>query len=155
MEAYAVVETGGKQYRVEAGQTFDIERLKAEAGTEVELAEVLGRLRHSGEDAVAVGHVELQRPRGAMTVIVPGLECAVSRHVPLSWDPGGVVLLYPDCVARGYGGTSWPVAPGWLTAGTTYYWRVRELSNLCAYSALWSFTTTADAPVHLSGLRIE
>ena len=41
MEAYAVVETGGKQYRVEAGQTFDIERLKAEAGTEVELAEVL------------------------------------------------------------------------------------------------------------------
>ena len=41
MEAYAVVETGGKQYRVEVGKTFDIERLAADAGTDVELSEVL------------------------------------------------------------------------------------------------------------------
>ena len=41
MEAYAVVETGGKQYRVAVGQTFDIERLSAQAGTDVEIAEVL------------------------------------------------------------------------------------------------------------------
>ena len=41
MEAYAVIETGGKQYRVEAGQTIEIERLKDDAGNDVELDTVL------------------------------------------------------------------------------------------------------------------
>jgi len=41
MEAYAVLETGGKQYRVTPGATFEIERLTAEPGTDVELATVL------------------------------------------------------------------------------------------------------------------
>ncbi|NLE42228.1 MAG: 50S ribosomal protein L21 [Lentisphaerae bacterium] len=41
MEAYAVIQTGGKQYRVEAGQTIEIERLADEAGQEVQLATVL------------------------------------------------------------------------------------------------------------------
>ncbi|MDD5705811.1 MAG: 50S ribosomal protein L21 [Kiritimatiellae bacterium] len=41
MDAYAVVETGGKQYRVTAGETLDIERLDAEAGKDVELSTVL------------------------------------------------------------------------------------------------------------------
>lgn len=38
---YAVIATGGKQYRVEAGQTIEIERLKEEAGKEVALTTVL------------------------------------------------------------------------------------------------------------------
>ncbi len=37
---YAVVATGGKQYRVEEGQQLQVERL-GEAGTEVELRPVL------------------------------------------------------------------------------------------------------------------
>jgi len=37
---YAVVKTGGKQYRVEQGQTLDVERL-GEPGTEVSLQPVL------------------------------------------------------------------------------------------------------------------
>ena len=37
---YAVVATGGKQYRVEEGQTLKVERL-GEPGTEVELRAVL------------------------------------------------------------------------------------------------------------------
>jgi large subunit ribosomal protein L21 len=41
MEAYAVVETGGKQYRVTAGQSLDIERLEAKAGEDVEIPAVL------------------------------------------------------------------------------------------------------------------
>lgn len=41
MQSYAVIETGGKQYRVEAGQTIEIERLKEEAGNDVELKAVL------------------------------------------------------------------------------------------------------------------
>ena len=41
MEAYAVLATGGKQYRVTAGATFEIERLEAEAGTDIELNTVM------------------------------------------------------------------------------------------------------------------
>ncbi len=41
MEAYAVVATGGKQYRVTQGQVLDIERLPAKTGDEVELDTVL------------------------------------------------------------------------------------------------------------------
>lgn len=38
---YAVVETGSKQYRVQVGQTLDVELLTAEAGGEVEFDRVL------------------------------------------------------------------------------------------------------------------
>jgi len=36
MEAYAVIETGGKQYRVQQGDVLDVELLKVEAGASVE-----------------------------------------------------------------------------------------------------------------------
>jgi len=38
---YAVIETGGKQYRVSQGITIDVERLSAEIGDTVELDRVL------------------------------------------------------------------------------------------------------------------
>jgi large subunit ribosomal protein L21 len=38
---YAIVETGGKQYKVSAGQTLDVELLAADAGEQVELERVL------------------------------------------------------------------------------------------------------------------
>lgn len=38
---YAVVETGGKQYRVAVGQQIDVEKLEAQAGDEVALERVL------------------------------------------------------------------------------------------------------------------
>ena len=38
---YAVIRTGGKQYTVREGETVDVETLSAEAGEQVELAEVL------------------------------------------------------------------------------------------------------------------
>ena len=41
MEAYAVVETGGKQYRVRAGDTVTVELLDAEAGKQIEIEPVL------------------------------------------------------------------------------------------------------------------
>lgn len=41
MEAYAVIETGGKQYRVQAGDTLDVEKLDAEVGTSIEMENVL------------------------------------------------------------------------------------------------------------------
>jgi len=38
---YAIVKTGGKQYRVEAGDTIAVERLETPVGEKVQLAEVL------------------------------------------------------------------------------------------------------------------
>jgi large subunit ribosomal protein L21 len=41
LEIYAIIETGGKQYRVNPGQTIDVERLDAAEGDIVELDRVL------------------------------------------------------------------------------------------------------------------
>lgn len=41
MEAYAVVETGGKQYIVRTGISIEVERLEGEAGAKVTLDRVL------------------------------------------------------------------------------------------------------------------
>ena len=49
---YAVVKTGGKQYRVSEGDKLKVESLKAEAGEEVSLTDVL--MVGSGE-SVTVG----------------------------------------------------------------------------------------------------
>lgn len=50
--AYAIFKTGGKQYRVEAGDKIDVEKLEAEVGDTVTFEEVLA----SGEgDSLSVG----------------------------------------------------------------------------------------------------
>ncbi len=46
---YAVVETGGKQYRVTPGDTIEVETLEGEVGSEVELDKVLAVTSDSGE----------------------------------------------------------------------------------------------------------
>lgn len=38
---YAVIKTGGKQYRVSEGQILKVEKIQAEAGASVEIGEVL------------------------------------------------------------------------------------------------------------------
>ncbi len=40
MTSYAVIQTGGKQYQVKSGDVIDVEKLEAEVGTRVELADV-------------------------------------------------------------------------------------------------------------------
>jgi large subunit ribosomal protein L21 len=49
---YAIVQTGGKQYRVQAGDLLDVEKLEAEPGSEVTLEQVL---LVGGEGGVQVG----------------------------------------------------------------------------------------------------
>jgi large subunit ribosomal protein L21 len=39
--AYAVIQTGGKQYRISEGDEIEVEKLDVEAGTKTELSEVL------------------------------------------------------------------------------------------------------------------
>lgn len=49
---YAIVETGGKQYRVEHGSTIQVESLPGDVGATIELNQV--RLVH-GEGGVLIG----------------------------------------------------------------------------------------------------
>ena len=49
---YAIVETGGKQYRVETGTTIQVERLPGDVGARIELDKV--HLVH-GNDGILVG----------------------------------------------------------------------------------------------------
>jgi large subunit ribosomal protein L21 len=60
---YAVIRTGGKQYRVTTGDVLRVERLGGEVGSAVEFAEVL---LTSGDGTVRVGTplVEGARVRG-------------------------------------------------------------------------------------------
>lgn len=50
--AYAVIKTGGKQYRVQKGDKLDVEKLEAAVDSEITFSEVL--LRGEG-DSVTIG----------------------------------------------------------------------------------------------------
>jgi large subunit ribosomal protein L21 len=50
MQTYAIVETGGKQYKVSPGQKIDVDRLRVTEGEDVELSKVL--LIADGEDTI-------------------------------------------------------------------------------------------------------
>ncbi|MBT9160114.1 MAG: 50S ribosomal protein L21 [Chloroflexi bacterium] len=65
-QIYAVIATGGKQYRVSPGQVIDVERLPGEKGSPVELGEVL--LVVDGGRIVA-GQAALDRARVRATIV--------------------------------------------------------------------------------------
>jgi large subunit ribosomal protein L21 len=55
---YAVVRTGGRQYRAEVGQTIDVEKLPFEEGENIELDDVLLVVSDSGEPVVGTPNVD-------------------------------------------------------------------------------------------------
>ncbi len=58
--AYAIVKTGGKQYRVEQGQTLLVERLPEEAGATVDLRPLLFRSSDTIYDADGLSKVSVK-----------------------------------------------------------------------------------------------
>jgi large subunit ribosomal protein L21 len=56
---YAIVKTGGKQYRVERGQTLLVERLAAEQGSSVALEPILYRSDDAVFDAASLKKVKV------------------------------------------------------------------------------------------------
>ncbi|MBC8446318.1 MAG: 50S ribosomal protein L21 [Chloroflexi bacterium] len=66
---YAIVETGGKQYRVQPGQTIDVEKLPAVVGDNVTLERVL--LVADGEQ-VTVGQPTVEGAAVQATVVAEG-----------------------------------------------------------------------------------
>jgi len=72
---FAIVKTGGKQYRVAAGDQITVERIAGEVGSEVSLAQVLalgGDSPKVGTPTVADVSVRariVQQPRGTKVVV--------------------------------------------------------------------------------------
>jgi large subunit ribosomal protein L21 len=71
IQVYAVVESGGKQYRVTVGQMIDVEKLAAERGDEVSLETVL--LVADGEK-LKVGQPTVKGASVSATVLHHGLK---------------------------------------------------------------------------------
>ncbi len=69
MPIYAVVQTGGKQYKVATGRTIVVEKLSVEEGATVELSDV--RLVVDGEE-VAVGRPSLEGAKVVAEVVSQG-----------------------------------------------------------------------------------
>ncbi len=66
---YAVIVTGGKQYRVKEGETLRVEKILAEDGANVEFEHVL--MVADGED-IKVGSPELEGAKVSATVTGQG-----------------------------------------------------------------------------------
>ncbi len=63
---YAVVETGGKQYKVAVGDTIEVEKLAANTGDRIELERVL---MVADEGGVRVGQPVLENAKVSATVL--------------------------------------------------------------------------------------
>ena len=66
---YAVIKTGGKQYRVQVGEKLKVEKLSVEAGSELVLDQVL---MVSNNDQVSVGSPLLSGAKVNATVLSQG-----------------------------------------------------------------------------------
>ncbi len=66
---YAIVRTGGKQYRVEPNQTLEVDLLPCEVGQQIELSEVL---LVSGEGGLRLGAPLVEGARVRATVLAHG-----------------------------------------------------------------------------------
>jgi len=76
---YAVVETGSKQYRVEQGQTLDVELLGVSEGDTVELGRVL-MLGGDGQTAVGTPIVSGARVMAEVLGTVKGEKLIVFKY---------------------------------------------------------------------------
>lgn len=63
---YAIIQDRGRQYRVEAGQTINVDLMEAEPGSTIELGQVL---LVGGDDGVRIG-----------TPVVPGARVRAEVH---------------------------------------------------------------------------
>lgn len=78
---YAVIETGGKQYRVAAGDTVEVERLPGDVGQQVTLDRVLVV---SADDSVRVGQPLVAGASVRATVLGPvqGPKVRIYKYKP-------------------------------------------------------------------------
>ena len=82
---YAIIETGGKQYRVSAGDVIEIERVAGTDGDRVEFSRVL---MVGGDGSVRTG--------------TPAIEGAVVRGVALGESRGPKIRVFKKKKRKGY-----------------------------------------------------
>ena len=76
-DTYAIVETGGKQYRAEAGGSLLVDRIKAEEGDKVTLRPVMFR----GDEVVAdAGELEKVKVEAVVTEHLRGKKIRVFKY---------------------------------------------------------------------------
>jgi large subunit ribosomal protein L21 len=83
--AYAIIRTGGKQYRVSAGTVLTVEKLPGDPGATVEFTDVLLR---SGESGTSIGS--------------PTVDGASVTGVILRQDRGPRILVYKKKRRKNY-----------------------------------------------------
>ncbi|MBL8510808.1 MAG: 50S ribosomal protein L21 [Betaproteobacteria bacterium] len=66
---YAVIKTGGKQYRVQAGEKIKVEQIPAEVGSQIVIDQVL---MVGGGDTVTIGKPIVTGAQVAATVVSHG-----------------------------------------------------------------------------------
>lgn len=66
---YAIIQSGGKQYRVTEGERLNLERLKGEVGQKINFDEVL---LVGGDDSFQVGQPKLQGAQVVGTIVEQG-----------------------------------------------------------------------------------
>jgi len=64
---YAIIKTGGHQYKVAVGDKLDVEKIVAEAGDQIELNDVL--MVSGDDDQVTVGNPMVAGARVTATVV--------------------------------------------------------------------------------------
>lgn len=66
---YAIFETGGKQFKVQEGETFTVEKLATEVGENVEITKVLALGK---EGSIQVGKPYLENAKVVLKVVEHG-----------------------------------------------------------------------------------
>lgn len=79
---YAIVRTGGKQYRAEPGQTIDVERLPYDEGESVDLTDILLVAPDGGEPIIGQPVVEGAAVKATVVQQGRGRKVFVWKYIP-------------------------------------------------------------------------
>jgi large subunit ribosomal protein L21 len=94
---YAIVETGGKQYRVKTGDTIAVERLSGQPGEVLELGRVLlvaGKVRYRRK----TGHRQALTRVRITDILLDGASAASARAEVATREPEPEVVAEPVVV---------------------------------------------------------
>ena len=79
---YAIVRTGGRQYRAEVGETIDVEKLPFNEGDPVELEEVLLVASDNGDPMIGQPLVEGARVKATVVKQFRGPKIIIWKYKP-------------------------------------------------------------------------